>query len=58
MRSEKTDDAQVGIDGGYIRGRLKQGKFGVIVGKSILALSGTKKETRAAGKVLCPASDL
>ena len=27
MRSEKTDDAQVGIDGGYVRGRLKQGKF-------------------------------
>jgi hypothetical protein len=37
MRSEKTDDAQVGIDGGYVRGRLKQGKFAVIVGKSILA---------------------
>jgi hypothetical protein len=36
MRSDKTDDAQVGIDGGYVRGRHKQEKFAVIAGKSIL----------------------
>jgi hypothetical protein len=37
MRSDKTDDAQIGIDGGYVRGRPKQRKFAVIAGKSILA---------------------
>jgi hypothetical protein len=37
MKSDKPDDAQVGIDGGYVRGRHKQGKFAVITGKSILA---------------------
>jgi hypothetical protein len=37
MRSDKTDNAQVEIDGGYVRGRHKQGKFAVIAGKSILA---------------------
>jgi hypothetical protein len=38
MRSDKTDDAQVGSDGGYIRGRHNQGEFAVIDGKSILSL--------------------
>jgi hypothetical protein len=37
MRSVKADDAQVGIDGGHVRGRPKQRKFAVIAGKSILA---------------------
>jgi hypothetical protein len=36
MISDKTDDAQVGSDGGYVRGRHKQGEFPVIDGKSIL----------------------
>jgi hypothetical protein len=37
MRSDKTDDAQVEIDGGYVRGRPKQRKVAVVSGKSILA---------------------
>jgi hypothetical protein len=37
MRSAKTDDAQVEIDGGYVRGQPKQRKVAVVSGKSILA---------------------
>jgi hypothetical protein len=36
MRLDKTDDAQVGSDGGYVRGRHNQGEFAVNDGKSIL----------------------
>ena len=49
----------VGIDGGYVRGRLKQGQFEVIAGKSILAFRrGPRGKTGAVGKVLCLGSDL
>jgi hypothetical protein len=36
MISDKTDDAQVGSAGSYVRGRHKQGEFAAIDGTSIL----------------------